>query len=172
MSNRHWGGLAAILTATMVAACNSATGPAGNPLIDRVYLDSLAAHHAAVVVAARQAMTSATHPELQAWAKTLVDEEEGELEQLNGWRLSWFRDSKVTPPGPVPIPVAGKAFDEGWLRAMVPEFQQAGVLARNARAAHVRSELYSLAHLILDEHQSHQDKATLWLQQWYGVTPP
>ena len=78
---------------TDMAAMNdrmvAALGPADSSYDDR-FIDLMIPHHQGAVAMARDARTKAVHPELRAFADSVVAMQEREIRQLEEWRRAWY----------------------------------------------------------------------------------
>ena len=57
---------------------------------DLRFLDAMIPHHEGAVVMAKDALTKAKHPELKQLAKEIVASQQGEIDQMKGWRKAWY----------------------------------------------------------------------------------
>jgi uncharacterized protein (DUF305 family) len=162
---------AAGFLAVGLAACNSgATGPVRSPTADRAFIDSLSVLHGTALLSIADLQAKGTHPELKAWALTLKDELNSELEQAVKIRTATLGSGK-TPVPPAPVVIAsGANYDLEWMRAMIAHEQAVLVLTQQSRKTPLQLELFTMAHVIGDEQVGHQNRLRGYAQQWYGVT--
>jgi uncharacterized protein (DUF305 family) len=64
---------------------------------DLAFIDAMVPHHQMAVMMAQVATTRAEHPELQALAQTMIDDQQREIEQMEAWRAAW--SGAATPAG-------------------------------------------------------------------------
>jgi uncharacterized protein (DUF305 family) len=81
------------------ALCNAA-GP-----FDRAFLQMMIPHHQTASIMARVALQRATHPDLKQLAQAIVDAQEREIGEMQGWLAAWYgAPGAATPTG---SPVGG-----------------------------------------------------------------
>jgi len=56
---------------------------------DLAFIDAMVPHHQMAVMMAQVGTMRAEHPELQALAQTMIDEQQREIEQMQAWRTAW-----------------------------------------------------------------------------------
>jgi uncharacterized protein (DUF305 family)/uncharacterized cupredoxin-like copper-binding protein len=56
---------------------------------DLAFIDAMMPHHQMAVMMAQVATMRAEHPELQALAQTMIDDQHREIEQMQTWRAAW-----------------------------------------------------------------------------------
>jgi uncharacterized protein (DUF305 family)/uncharacterized cupredoxin-like copper-binding protein len=56
---------------------------------DLAFIDAMVPHHRMAVLMAQVATMRAEHPELQALAETMIDNQQREIEQMQTWRAAW-----------------------------------------------------------------------------------
>ena len=64
---------------------------------DLAFIDAMIPHHQMAVMMAQVATMRAEHPELQALARTMIDDQQREITQMQTWRSAWSR--AATPAG-------------------------------------------------------------------------
>ncbi len=57
---------------------------------DRAFIDAMIPHHQSAIDAARAAETRAQKPEIKELAKAIGADQQREIEQMRGWRRTWF----------------------------------------------------------------------------------
>jgi uncharacterized protein (DUF305 family) len=72
-------------TAAEVQALCSAGGP-----FDLAFLQMMIPHHQSAVLMAQVALQRATHPELKQLAQAIVDAQEQEIGEMEGWLTAWY----------------------------------------------------------------------------------
>jgi uncharacterized protein (DUF305 family) len=96
------------ITAGASAACGGSKGTA-NPEntaavssvpFDRAFIDAMVPHHESAIAMAKAAKSAGlSEPELMAVADNIVTSQQAEIDDLRGWRESWFRSSTIDPQG-------------------------------------------------------------------------
>lgn len=56
---------------------------------DLAFIAAMVPHHQMAVMMAQVATMRAEHPELQALAQTMIDEQQREIAQMQSWRAAW-----------------------------------------------------------------------------------
>jgi uncharacterized protein (DUF305 family) len=56
---------------------------------DLAFVDAMIPHHQMAIITATMATMRAEHPELQALAQTMVDDQQREIAQMQAWRAVW-----------------------------------------------------------------------------------
>jgi uncharacterized cupredoxin-like copper-binding protein len=56
---------------------------------DLTFIEAMIPHHQMAVMMAQVATMRAEHPELQALAQTMIDDQQREIEQMQAWRTAW-----------------------------------------------------------------------------------
>jgi len=67
---------------------------------DREFIDMMIPHHQGAIRMARVVLASTKDPEIRSLAQAIVTAQSKEIEEMNGWRKSWF--GKPSPAGGVP----------------------------------------------------------------------
>jgi uncharacterized protein (DUF305 family) len=67
---------------------------------DLAFIDAMVPHHQMAVMMAQVATMRAEHPELQALAQTMIDEQQREIAQMQTWRAAW--SATATPAAGLP----------------------------------------------------------------------
>lgn len=64
--------------------CNAA-GP-----FDEAFLQQMLPHHMSAVAAAKVALTQAEHPEIKQLAQAIIDSQQREINEMQGWLSAWY----------------------------------------------------------------------------------
>jgi uncharacterized protein (DUF305 family) len=62
---------------------------------DRAFIEAMIPHHQSAIMMAQVALMRAEHPELQALAQAMIDDQQREIEQMQAWRSAW--SGEATP---------------------------------------------------------------------------
>ena len=81
----HGGGSGTMDMAADVEALRTASGP-----FDRAFIDAMIPHHESAVEAARVAQEKAERPEIKELARTIIADQQREIEQMKQWRQAWY----------------------------------------------------------------------------------
>jgi uncharacterized protein (DUF305 family) len=57
---------------------------------DRAFIEAMIPHHQSAIDAAKAAQTRGQHQELKQLAGAIVTDQQREIEQMRGWRTTWF----------------------------------------------------------------------------------
>ena len=57
---------------------------------DRAFIDAMIPHHESAIEMARVAYRESDNPEIQALAEGIVEAQQREIEQMEGWRKEWY----------------------------------------------------------------------------------
>ena len=75
-----------------VERLRSASGP-----FDVAFVDAMIPHHQSAIEAGRLALQQATRPEIKDLALAIIEAQQREIGQMQGWRLSWGNGSTRAP---------------------------------------------------------------------------
>jgi uncharacterized protein (DUF305 family) len=81
----HGGGATTMDMAADVEKLRKAPEP-----FDRAFIDAMIPHHESAIDAAKAAESRAQKPEIKQLAKEIVAAQQTEIDQMKGWRKSWF----------------------------------------------------------------------------------
>jgi uncharacterized protein (DUF305 family) len=139
---------------------------------DQGFIDMMVPHHQQGIAMAQQAVSKATHPELRALAEKMRADQQREIDQMKGWRRSWFgSDRTPAPPQGMDMP-AGPQFDRMWMEEMFKHHgMSVNTSAITTRSA-ARASVKQLAGRIGDAQYEEQQKMAGWLQAWYRAPAP
>lgn len=73
--------------AIVAAACSGIRGEAP---IDRDFIDMMVPHHETAVAAAKVIGTSTERSELTQVAEDMIESQQGEIDQMQGWLAVWY----------------------------------------------------------------------------------
>jgi uncharacterized protein (DUF305 family) len=141
---------------------------------DAIFIDSMIVHHEGAIEMARQALEQAEQPEIKAMAEAIIEGQQAEIDQMQGWRTAWFPDQATVDVGDMdmgPMEVsddAGKPFDQRFIEAMIPHHEGALAMAKDVLQNAERSEVKELAQTIITAQEAEIAQMKQWLQDWYG----
>ena len=82
------------------------TGPA----FERAFLEQMIMHHQMAVMMAEPVTRQATHDELKTLARTIIEAQTAEIQQMQTWLRDWY---SVSAPGPGMTPGMGPGMPSG-----------------------------------------------------------
>lgn len=143
---------------------------------DAQFIDGMIEHHQGAIDMAEQALEQAEHPELQQMAEDIVTVQTQEIDQMTGWRQSWYPD--LAPTGGMSMGMGdmeistdeSKPFDQRFLEAMISHHQGAIDMAGMALQTAEHDEIKTLADTIIAAQKAEIEQMQSWLQAWYGVS--
>ena len=72
------------LGSALITMCN-----APEPF-DLAFIDEMIPHHASAIEMANVGLENSVHPELKELQLQIIDAQQGEIDQMTGWRTEWF----------------------------------------------------------------------------------
>jgi uncharacterized protein (DUF305 family) len=141
---------------------------------DAQFIDAMIEHHQGAITMAQQAQRAAERPEVQQLADTIIDDQEAEIAQMRAWRQDWYGDLAPTggmamDMGPMEVPeIAGQAFDQRFIDAMIPHHEGAIAMAQDAQQNAERQEIKDLAARIIAAQEAEIAQMREWRQAWFG----
>lgn len=162
----------------MKSSPNAASQP-----YDLQFIDTMTAHHKGAVDMAKMALTKSQNAELKTFAQKIIDDQNKEIAQMQGWRDKWYSgkpaamnmempgmgDSMkmMTGDGMKKMEAAtGKDFDIHFLDMMIPHHAGATVMAKEALTKAEHAELKTLATQIIKEQEAEIKMMTEWKAKW------
>lgn len=174
-----------IVVVLLVAAMllTLACGTKGQPAVpyDLQFIDAMVAHHQAAIDMSLPADSNAMRPELEEFARKVVEGQSREVEMMKGWRRQWYAGRPPTPtimamPGMATsmkdmdsrhmLTMKGAEYDRMYVDMMVPHHEGAIVMAREALVKSQRPEIRELAQQIIDSQQGEIDLMNRWKTEW------
>ena len=83
-------------------------GAAPEPF-DAAFIEVMIPHHQMAISAARLAFQQAEHTEVDQLASAIVDAQQREIGQMQGWRLQWYGSMRADMNAPTPTPGPARA---------------------------------------------------------------
>ena len=66
---------------------------------DLAFIDAMIPHHQSAIDTAQLALNQSAHSEVKEMAQKIMDAQQKEMDQLNGWRAAWYPEA---PPAATP----------------------------------------------------------------------
>ncbi len=150
---------------------------------DLQFIDTMSVHHGNAIDMAKMAAAKAQHPELKAFAKKIVDDQEKEIGQMKSWRDGWYAGKSqavnLELPGMMHSmngmnmdglnAATGAAFDLMFLNMMTQHHQGAVAMAKEALLKAEHAEIKQLARRISDAQQQEIAQMNRWRKVWDGA---
>ena len=148
--------------ALVAAGCGGSDGPAATADVpfDRAFIDAMVPHHQQAIEMAREAKAAGlSEPALVKVADAIIATQQGEIDELTGWRGEWFGSSEIDPAGAealgMPMEEMGMSsamdfskeadVDAAFASAMIEHHNGAIAMATLAKERAQREEIRALA---------------------------
>jgi uncharacterized protein (DUF305 family) len=158
---------------------------AGVSATDRHFIEQMIPHHEGAVEMAKLALEKATHPEIKTLATAVIEAQNREIRDMEGWYRDWF--GKSVPKGGSSIGGGmmsqsgmhtgggedinalknASDFDKEFIEQMIPHHQMAIMMARMLESGTDRPEMQQLAKNIIKSQSEEIQKMQGWYQEWY-----
>ncbi|HEY1016108.1 MAG TPA: DUF305 domain-containing protein, partial [Herpetosiphonaceae bacterium] len=156
--------------ALMAMHMGAMTVPSGAESYDSRFLLAMISHHQGAVLMAEE--LAAVHPELAAFASTVIADQTAEMAQMEQWLTAWGI--------PLPDPNAMQGMNHGpppvselvFLDALLYHHTGMLALASDAQQQSTRPELLACAQLLQTESTSATHQLRAWRAAWYPAAPP
>ena len=158
--------------------------------LDQHFIEQMIPHHDGAIAMAKLALVKAAHPEIKTLAQTIIEAQEKEIQDMQGWYKNWFgRDVKEQDAysygmmggggmmssggmhmgGQDEIKALENAsdFDKAFIESMIPHHQLAIMMAQMLKAGTDRPEMLSLAENIIESQTTEIEQMQDWYQSWY-----
>lgn len=151
------------------------------PEFDLAYIDMMIPHHQSIIALARVAAPELDDPRLIDMAKTIIDTQEAEIDELEGLRAEWYGDAEAVSMGPMMqlMPGMGPSMetmsllmsaeylvttfcdaenkDLAFIELTIPHHQMAVDASEDALEQAVHPELAELAEGVIESQQAEID---------------
>ena len=136
--------------------------------IDLRYIDGVIAHHLNAIYMAKQAETSSQRKEIKELAKEIIAIDTKSIEELYGWKKTWFNNTKqITQYEKINLGAYDEKFDLRFLNALIAHHEEAVVTAKEIRTKSQRNEILNLADAIIKNLSSGVEVLSDWRTNWY-----
>jgi uncharacterized protein (DUF305 family) len=148
-------------------------GPMGDAPADRLsdlrFLNGLIRHHEQAVDLARQAKDGAGRAETRGLAEAVLAGMPAKIDELYGWKKSWYRDGRRVTPERIALGTADPQFDLRYLNAMITHHREAIAMAAAALKTSTRNEVLTLASEVIRLDTADLAQFEAWRSAWYGA---
>lgn len=147
----------------------------GMAMTEVQFIDGMIVHHQGAITMASEALTQATRPEVKDLAQKIVDAQQPEIEQLQGWRRTWFANEPATDAamfatmGMGAMTVAAdpaKPYDERFLTAMIAHHRGAIQMAETIKGTATHAEITAFATKVITDQTAEITTMETWLKEW------
>lgn len=162
-------------------------GPA-DAEFDLRFIDAMIPHHEGAVVMAQEVLQKSKRPEIKNLAKTIIQAQEQEINQMKQWRTTWYPQAPSTPVAwhaqmghsmamsaeqmqamrmSMDLGQGDDQFDLRFINAMIPHHEGAVVMATDVLKKSKRPEIQKLAQAIITAQKAEIAQMQQWKQAWY-----
>jgi uncharacterized protein (DUF305 family) len=159
----------------MQSSPNAAKAP-----FDLQFIDTMVMHHQGAVDMAQLAPERAGHVELKQLAKKMIDDQQNEIKQMQGWKQQWYPNKgdavNMKMPGMMDSMkgmrmdklegAKGDAFDAMFIDMMTRHHQGAVKMAQVALNKAEHPELKDLAKKVIEEQKKEIAQMSSWKKEW------
>lgn len=160
--------------AAMEISPNAAKAP-----FDLQFLDTMSAHHQSAIEMAQLVEQRSSHGELKQMAKKMIDDQQGEIKQMMGWKQQWYADKgdavNMKMPGMMESmkgmsmekmdASSGDQFDAMFLDMMSKHHLGAVKMAQEAQKKSQHKEIKDLAKKVVDEQKKEIAQMAKWKKE-------
>lgn len=160
------------MTETAMPSMSTMPGMSNAPF-DAQFIDGMIAHHNGAIVMAQDALQQAERDEIKQLAQTIINDQQKEVAQMQGWRTQWFPDLPNTggmsmDMGDMVVAEGPEPYDQRFIKAMTAHHNGAIVMARDALTKAEHPEIKQLAEDIIRAQEAEIKQMQSWNQQWFG----
>ncbi|MGB3612407.1 MAG: DUF305 domain-containing protein [Elainellaceae cyanobacterium] len=156
---------------------------------DLRFIDGMVLHHQGAIAMAEAVLQNSQRDEMQQLARAIIAAQQGEIDQMQQWRQTWYPNAGLEPVMYDPqmrhtmtmtpevqaamgmdasLGEADAQFDQRFIDAMVPHHEGALVMAEQVLQNSDRPELQAAAQAILAAQKTEIDQMQQWRREWYG----
>jgi uncharacterized protein (DUF305 family) len=155
--------------------------------IDEHFIEQMVPHHDGAIAMAKLALQKAKRPEIKTLAENIINAQEKEIADMQGWYKNWFGgDVKI---GNAYSMMGGMMstggmhmlgnqqnnqtlenatdFDKAFIEDMIPHHQLAIIMAQMLKAGTNRPEMLTLADNITKSQSEEIEQMQDWYKSWY-----
>ena len=157
----------------------SSPGADGAPF-ELQFIDTMIAHHEVAIAMAKEVEGKLQHPELNAFAKSVVAEQEKEIAEMKKWRAAWY---PVMPPAiNMEMPgmdysmtrvnmdtlraATGSEKDVEFMSQLIPHHQGSLMIANAGLHQSEKTEIHKLSESIINTRAVEMKKMQDWQYAW------
>lgn len=137
--------------------------------LDLRYINAMIAHHRGAILVAEQAEKS-QRSEIQSLAKEIIKNEPVLIEELYGWKKSWYGDSKkVKDPVVANLGNYDDTFDLRFLNTVIAHHLNGVTMTKDVRTKSNRSEILNNADAVEKFLTESGEMLKEWRKNWYNI---
>jgi uncharacterized protein (DUF305 family) len=155
--------------------------------IDEHFIEQMIPHHDGAIDMAKLALQKAKRPEIKTLAQNIINAQEKEVAEMQGWYKSWFGGDVKT--GNAYSMMGGMMsyggmhmvgnqsdtqalenapdFDKAFIEEMISHHQLAIIMAQMLKAGTNRPEMLTLANNITESQSKEIEQMQSWYKSWY-----
>lgn len=155
---------------------------------DLRFIDAMKLHHQGAVEMAKEAAQKSERQEIKQLAKTIIKDQNQEINQMNQWRQAWYPQAEAQPMAhnsqmgktvkmssdqmkammmDTDLGAADAQFDLRFINAMTAHHEGAITMAQDALSKSKRPEIKQLAQNIIKAQEAELTQMNQWRQTWY-----
>ncbi len=146
-----------------------------NAPYDAQFIDSMIEHHTSAIAMAEDALKNAERQEIKDLAQTIINDQQREVDQMNGWRQQWYPD--LAPTGGMGMDMgdmtvggdANQPYDQRFITAMIDHHTSAIEMAKDALNKAEHPEIKQLAEQIITAQEAEIAQMQQWQKEWFGA---
>ena len=146
----------------------------GTAPFDAQFIDGMIEHHTGAITMAEQAIKESERSEVKKLAQNIITSQQGEVEQMTGWRRQWYPD--LAPTGGMEMPMGdmeissdtSQPFDQRFIAAMIGHHDGAISMAKDALTTAEHPEIKQLAEAIITAQEAEIAQMRQWNTEWFG----
>ncbi len=142
---------------------------AADRLSDLRFINGLIGHHDQAIDLAKQARAASSRAEIQGLASGIVSGMPAKIDELYGWKKSWYRDSRRVEGRRLSLGSADASFDLRYLNAMINHHREAIAMAQGIQKVSTRNDVLTLASQVVRLDTADIEQFEAWREAWYGV---
>jgi len=150
-------------------------------VIDQHFIEQMIPHHEGAIAMAELALEKAQHPEIKALAEDIIEAQEREISEMQGWYQEWFgsdvpsfsgwgmgmmEGGMTAMEGDLDLLADADNFDLEFIRQMIPHHEMAVMMAQMLLAGTEREELRTLGENVITSQSSEIEMMQGWYTAW------
>jgi uncharacterized protein (DUF305 family) len=150
-------------------------GESGTEMDERSFMEQMVPHHRSAIEMATLALEKGQHPEVRRLARSIVQAQQREIEEMEVWHRDWFGQELQPSESGLHASIdmgaledaEGADFDRAFLRMMIPHHASAIVMAESVMMGSPREEIAELADEIVAAQAKEIGQMQEWRERWF-----